>query len=199
MREAPRISRREALKGSLLLSLATGLSVSARSSAAQQTPSNNRILVACFSRSGNTRVIAGQIRRALGADLFEIQPVEAYPEDYEAVVSQAQREREAGYEPPLAASVPNIESYEMIFLGFPIWGMSTPPPIRSFLSTHDLSGKTVVPFITHGGYGLGESLAVVAEHAPRAQLIEGFFLQADQERETLSRVTSWLGVIEVGE
>jgi flavodoxin len=150
------------------------------------------------SRTGNTRVIAGQIRRAYDADLFEIQPAAPYPEDYEAVVSQAQRERDAGYQPPLGATIPNIRSYEVIFLGFPIWGMTTPPVIRSFLSGHDLSGKTLIPFVTHGGYGRGESMTVVAEHAPRSRLLGGFTLQADQERETLSQVTRWLGGIQIG-
>jgi flavodoxin len=149
------------------------------------------------SRTGNTRVIAGQIRRAYDADLFEIQPAAPYPEDYEAVVSQAQRERDAGYQPPLGATIPNIRSYDVIFLGFPIWGMTTPPVIRSFLSGHDLSGKTLIPFVTHGGYGRGESMTVVAEHAPRSRLLEGFTMQADQERETLSQVTRWLGGIPI--
>jgi hypothetical protein len=75
--------------------------------------------------------------------------------------------------------------------------MTAPAVIRSFLSRHDLSGKTLVPFITHGGYGLGQSLSVVAEHAPRARLLEGFSMQADQERETLSRVTRWLGGVQL--
>ena len=100
-----------------------------------------------------------------------------------------------GDEPPLKASAPNIGSYEIVFLGFPIWGMTAPSVIRSFLSSHELSGKTVVPFITHGGYGLGQSLSVLAEHAPQAQLLEGFSKQCDQERETLEQVTAWLGGI----
>ena len=155
------------------------------------------MLVAFFTRTGNTAVIARQIRRALDADLFEIQPAEPYPEDYEETVAQATRERESGFEPPLAALVPNIERYETVFLGFPIWGMSAPSVIRSFLSKHDLSGKTLVPFITHGGYGLGESLSVVAEHAPQARLLEGFSMEADQERRTLEQVTSWLGGVQI--
>ena len=155
------------------------------------------MLVAYFTRTGNTRVIARQIRRALDADLFEIQPAEPYPEDYEETVAQATRERESGFEPPLAALVPDIERYETVFLGFPIWGMSAPSVIRSFLSKHDLSGKTLVPFITHGGYGLGNSLSVVGEHAPQARLLEGFSLEADQERRTLEQVTSWLGGIQI--
>jgi flavodoxin len=196
--EPRRVSRRQALKGSILLPVLAGLSLSVSSANAKQAPSNQKVLVVYFSRTGNTRVIAGQIRRALGADLFEIQPAEAYPEDYDAVVSQATRERKAGYEPPLRASVSNIGSYETVFLGFPIWGMTSPPVIGSFLSGHDLSEKTVVPFITHGGYGLGESLTAIAERAPRARLLEGFAMQADQERETLSQVTRWLGEVQTG-
>jgi hypothetical protein len=92
--------------------------------------------------------------------------------------------------------VPDVQSYEAVFLGFPIWGMTAPSIIRSFLSRHDLSGKTLVPFITHGGYGLGSSLAVVAEHAPRARLVQEFSKRCDQERETLREVTQWLGSVE---
>lgn len=113
------------------------------------------------------------IVRALDATLFQIVPAAAYPEDYEAQVAQAE-ERQRGYEPPLQARVPDQSSYETVFLGFPIWGMTAPSVIRSLLSQHDLSGKTLVPFIAHGGYGLGNSLAVIAEHALGARLIDGF-------------------------
>ena len=136
---------------------------------------------------------ARKIRRGLAADLFEIRTAEPYPEDYEETVRQAEREREAGFEPALADTVPDFGRYEAVFLGFPIWGMTAPPVIRSFLSSHDLSGKTVVPFITHGGYGLGESLAVLAEGAPGARLLEPFSMEADQEREVLAQETDWLG------
>ncbi len=188
------MSRRDALMTSLLLPLtAAGAGLSTQASRAQEAASNSTVLVAYFSRTGNTRLIARQIRRALDADLFEIETAEAYPEDYQAMVAQAEREREAGYEPPLRGSVANLASYQTIFLGFPIWGMTAPSPIRSFLTWHDLSGKTLVPFITHGGYGPGNSLSVVAEHAPRARLLGEFSKECDQERETLNQVTGWLG------
>jgi flavodoxin len=193
MTQTSRWSRREALKGPLLLPLTAGFSAALSPSSARQPLSGARALVACYSRTGNTRLVASQIRRALGADLFDIETVEPYPEDYEATVRQAQRERDAGFKPPLRATVPNIGAYEVVYVGFPIWGMSAPPVIRSFLSGHDLSGRTLVPFVTHGGYGLGQSLSVVAEHAPRARLLPGFSMRADQERETLSQVTRWLG------
>lgn len=186
------LSRRTMLTAPALLSLAAGTAARAEPTGTPGS-SGSKILVAYFTRTGNTRVIARQVRRALGADLFDIQPAVAYPEDYEETVDQARRERDAGYEPPLGETVANMEAYGTVFLGFPVWGMTAPPVIRSFLSRHDLAGTTLVPFITHGGYGLGQSLAVIAEHAPRARLLEGFSMRADQERETLSQVTRWLG------
>lgn len=190
------ISRRQALQGSLLLPLVAGESSPAASTEADTAGRSTTVLVAYFTRTDNTRLIATQVARALDATLFQIVPAAAYPEDYEAQVAQAEDERQRGYEPPLQAMVPDIGSYETVFLGFPIWGMTAPSVIRSFLSRHDLSGKTLVPFITHGGYGLGNSLAVVTEHAPNARLIDGFSKQCDQERETLREVTQWLTSVE---
>ena len=152
----------------------------------------SRTLVAYFSRSGNTRVIAGRIRRALGTDLFEIRPAKPYPEDYLATVEQARQERDSGYEPALQARVDNMAAYDSVYLGFPIWGETTPPIIRAFLSAHDLSGKTLIPFLTHGGYGPGNSPSILASHAPRARIDQGFVMQADQERQTMDRVNTWL-------
>lgn len=183
---------RRALPVGLLWSLAAGWALSTRPSRAQVAGSGSRVLVAYFSRTGNTRVIAEQIRRARDADLFEIRPARPYPEDYEETVAQARRERDEGYEPPLAATVPGLAAYDTVFLGLPVWGGTAPPVIRSFLSAHDLSGKTLVPFITHGGYGRGESLQVIRSHAPRSTLLQGFTLEADQERRTLETVTRWL-------
>ena len=191
------ITRRGGLKNALLLGMTVNLGLAADRANAQVVSGSRSVLVAYFTRTGNTRVIARQIRRARDADLFEIQPAEPYPEDYEETVAQATRERESGFEPALAALVPNIDGYKAIFLGFPIWGMSAPSVIISFLSQHELSGKILVPFITHGGFGLGQSLSVVREHAPQAQLLEGLSLEADQERRTLERVTNWLGGVQI--
>ena len=152
----------------------------------------SRILVAYFSRSGNTRVVAGLIHRALSTDLFEIRPAVPYPEDYLATVEQARQERDRGDVPALAATVPNMARYDTLYLGFPIWGETAPPIMRSFLKAHDLAGKTVIPFVTHGGYGLGNSQSVLASHAPTARLQRGFSMRADQERQTMDRVNVWL-------
>ncbi|WP_454870702.1 flavodoxin [Pseudomonas lini] len=152
----------------------------------------SRILVAYFSRTGSTRVVAGLIHRALGTDLFEIRPASPYPDEYFATVEQARQERDNGYEPKLESTVSNMASYDTVFLGFPIWGDTAPPVIRAFLSRHDLSGKALIPFITHGGYGLGNSRSILASRAPNAQLHQGFVMQAPQERQTTNLVTDWL-------
>lgn len=167
--------------------------------AANAEDTRERTLVAFFSRSGNTRVIAGQIRRARGADLFEIRPATPYPEDYFATVEQARRQRDESEEPPLAATVSGMAGYRTVFLAFPIWGQTAPPVIRSFLSAHDMAGKMLIPVITHSGFGLGDSLTIIREHAPRARLREGFSMQAPQERQTLERVTGWLDKLIVGD
>ena len=200
MSQSGLFSRRGALMTALALPLGAGLGVG---SSLPATASNARraggakVVVAYYTRTGNTRVIARQISRALGADIFEIRTVDPYPEDYEEQVALAEQQRVSGFEPPLVATVPDIGSYETVFLGFPIWGMTAPSVIRSFLAKHDLSGKALVPFITHGGYGIGQSLKVLADHAPVARLVEGFSKQCDQERETLEQVTRWLGKVEV--
>lgn len=189
-------TRREILMSSLLLPLAAGGITSVAPAAASQLP-QGKILIAYFSRSGNTRVIAGQVSRALRADLFEINPATPYPDDYFETVEQAKQESDRGFEPPLKAKVADIASYTTVFLGLPIWGMTAPPVIRSFLAAHNLSGKTVIPLITHGGYGLGDSLTVVARQMPQAHLAEGFSMQAPQERQTIERVTEWLDRLKV--
>ena len=182
---------RRALMASLAgLSLAGAAGARAAAGAARAGAS--RTLVAYYSRTGNTRVVAGLIERALGADLFEIRTAEPYPADYLATVEQARKERDGGFQPALQAQVTGLDRYDTVYLGFPIWGETAPPVIRSFLAAHDLAGTTLIPFVTHGGYGLGSSASVLTAHAPKARLRSGFVMQADQERKTMNQVTQWL-------
>ncbi|MDR5815647.1 flavodoxin [Caballeronia sp. LZ033] len=152
----------------------------------------SRVLVAYFSRSGNTRVVAGLLQRAFEADVFEMRPADPYPEEYLATVEQARQERDSGFAPALAARLTDIGTYDTVYLGFPIWGETAPPVVRSFLATHDLTGKTLTPFVTHGGYGLGNGLSVLASLAPLAKMRSPFVMEADQERKTLNLVNEWL-------
>jgi flavodoxin len=176
----------------LVIGLGTALEFVADRGDAQQISGRSRTLVAFFTRTGNTKLIAAAVRRDLGADLFEIQPSEPYPEDYEATVAQAEREKQTGYEPALKENVGEIGAYSTIYLGFPIWGSTAPTVIKSFLSKHDLRGKELVPLITHGGFGAGDSLAVLRRLAPNARIGRPFIIRMDQERAILREVTSWL-------
>lgn len=185
------VSRRATISAPAAMLLAAG-TTSCAAEESQPTGSRSRTLVAYLTRSGNTRVIAEQLQRDLRADLFEIQLAQAYPADYEQHVEQARLERDRGVEPALRWPVENIAAYETIFLGLPIWGETTPPPIRSLLRAHDLTGKTLRPFITHGGYGPGNSLDVLKTHAPQAQILTPFVMEADQERRTMTQVRQWL-------
>lgn len=185
------LPRRNLLKALPLT--AAGLVLAASETSAEQRPAEaGRILVAYYSRTGNTAVIARQIRRAMDAKQFEIKTETPYPEDYEATVEQARRETQSQYLPPLGHFVADIGRYDTVYLGMPIWGMTAPPVIRSFLRAHNLSGKVVIPFITHGGYGLGNSIDVLRAHMPGADLRPAFSMEADQERKTLEQVSSWL-------
>ena len=176
---------------SLLLPLAAGGATSVTSAGA--APGDGRKpLVAYFTRSGNTRTIAGLLSRDLQAVLFEIEPATAYPADYFATVEQATWERERDYLPPLKAPVSNLAAYDTVFLGFPIWGGSAPPVVRSFVASQDFAGKMIVPFNLHGGYGLGNSREVIARAAPQARFAEGFVMEGLQERRTTERVREWL-------
>ena len=171
------------------------VTLASAASAAASVQGHSPVLVAYFSRSGNTRVIAGVIHRSLKTDLFAIEPATPYPEDYFQTVEQAKNERARGAKPALKNSVADIGRYETVYLGFPIWGTSVPPVVQTFLSTHNLAGKLLIPFITHGGYGKGDSDDILAALAPTARREKPLVIECDQERRTTETVASWLEAI----
>ena len=133
-----------------------------------------------------------------------------YPSDYRAAVQQVVRENETGYLPPLKTKIDGIEQYEFVFLGFPTWGMQLPPPDKSFLHEYNLTGKTVIPFNTNGGYGVGSSFATVKELCPQSTILQGFSTRGGSEidghnlvitnaraEEASKEVQSWLKTIEM--
>ncbi|MDE1188155.1 MAG: flavodoxin [Pantoea sp.] len=175
----------------------TGVSLLAQDAVAQPISGSiltgqSDTLVAWHSRSGNTRVIAGIIQRALKSDQYEILPRQPYPADYLEMVEQASNERKSGFNPPLLNNLADLKKYKTVYLGYPIWGMSLPSIMRSFLVRHDLSGINIIPFITHGGYGIGDSLDILAKSAAGATISAPFIMQADQERQTMEKTLGWL-------
>ena len=121
---------------------------------ASAAPKNNgKILIAYYSWSGHTKKVAEAIHNEIGGDLFEIQPATAYSDDYKTVVDQAKKEINEGYRPALKNNVANIAQYDIVFIGSPNWWGTIAPVVSTFVEQNDLSGKTVVPFITHGSGG----------------------------------------------
>lgn len=140
-------------------------------------------LIVYLSRTENTAAIAEIIHQEVGGRIVEIELDTPYPDDYSAIVAQVDRENESGYLPPLRTKIDKIQKYEIVFLGFPTWDMQLPPPLKSFLKEYDLSGKTVIPFNTHGGYGKGSSFQTVEALCPGSRILEGFSIQGGLERE----------------
>ncbi len=133
---------------------------------------NLEMLIVYYSYSGNTRKVARAIHGSIGGDLFEVEPLESYPGNYNAVVEQARKELHSGYRPELKTVVGDISRYDTIFVGSPNWWHTIAPPLITFLSETDLSGKTIIPFITHGGGGLGRSTSDIAELCPNSTILE---------------------------
>lgn len=166
---------------------------SAQDTGAENTDADgSSILVAYFSRSGNTEKIANMIAEDTGADLFQIEPAEAYPEDYNAVVDQAKEEQAAKARPELLHDVETFQNYDVIFLGYPNWWSDVPMIMNTFMEAHDFSGKTVVPFCTHGGGGYGNSLASVKEGTDGALVLDGFEVSGSRVDGAAADVQSWI-------
>lgn len=139
-----------------------------------QKPASEKVLIVYLSRTNNTKAVAEMIHKQVGGKLISLELVTPYPENYRTTVGQVVRENETGYLPPLKTRIDSIEKYEIIFLGFPTWGMKLPPPIKTFLKQYDLKNRTVILFNTNGGYGKGSSYDTVKELCPGCNIPEGF-------------------------
>jgi Flavodoxins len=125
-----------------------------------------KVLVAYYSRTGYTEQVAKWIHDQAGGDLVRLETAQPYPGNYQAMVGKNVEEQRSGAKPPLKTKVANLASYDIVFLGFPIWAMALPRPLATFLSSYDFSGKTIVPFCTNGGYGPGSSRETIVELCP---------------------------------
>jgi flavodoxin len=143
----------------------------------------NKILIVYLSRTNNTKAIAEIIHNNVGGTLVALELEKPYPENYQQTVQQVVNENERGYLPPLKIKIDSIEKYDVVFLGFPTWDMKMPPPMKSFLHQYNLSGKTIIPFNTNAGYGVGSSFNTVKELCPNSKVLEGFEMKGGVERD----------------
>lgn len=158
-----------------------------------QNPS--KMLIVYFSHSGNTRIIAQYIQQETGAKLFEIEPVNPYPAEYQAVVDQAKKEINAGYRPELKTKVANFDDYDIIFIGSPNWWGTIPPPVATFLSSYDLNNKTIVQFITHEGSRFGRSTADIKKLCPDSKILKSYSCRGSLAKSASGEVHKWLTVL----
>ena len=148
-----------------------------------QPVSPEKILIVYLSRTNNTKAIAEIIHNHVGGTLVGLALEKPYPENYQQTVHQVVKENESGYLPPLKTRIDSIEKYDIVFVGFPTWDMQMPPPMKSFLHQYNLSGKTVIPFNTNAGYGVGSGFRTVKELCPDSKIMEGFEIKGGVERD----------------
>lgn len=157
------------------------------------TSSSASIQVWNGETTGNTGVVAAMIAEATGADLFSIQTVEKYPDTYDATVDQGQEEQREDARPQLASQIENLDTYDVIFLGYPNWWGDMPMAMYSFLDEVGLSGKTIVPFVTSGGSGFSSTISTIESMESGATVQEGLAISASGAASAQDQVNEWLG------
>jgi flavodoxin len=172
---------------------------------------NKKCLIAYFSRKGqnyvsgrivdlkvgNTEVVANMIQKITGGDMFHIESVTAYPKDYTETTEVAKNELRAKARPKLTTPVENMGAYDVIFLGYPIWWGTMPMPVYTFLESYDFSGKTIVPFCTHEGSGMGHSEQDIAKACPKAAVLTGIAIHGTSASSANSIVSSWIDKLSI--
>lgn len=183
---------KRAMACAIAASLIGGISASARDAGSGKVETQpDKILIACYSWGGNTRTAAEMIRQATGGTLFEIKPAKPYPTEYRRCTEVAKQEINAGFRPELAAEI-DLKKYDVIFVGSPNWWGTMAPPVATFLTTHDLKGKTVIPFFTHGGGGMQRCEADVRKLCGKSNVLKAATFSGGSIRSAGEAMQKWL-------
>ena len=183
---------KRAMACAIAASLIGGISASARDAGSGKVETQpDKILIACYSWGGNTRTAAEMIRQATGGTLFEIKPAKPYPTEYRRCTEVAKQEINAGFRPELATEI-DLEKYDVIFVGSPNWWGTMAPPVATFLTTHDLKGKTVIPFFTHGGGGMQRCEADVRKLCGKSNVLKAATFSGGSIRSAGEAMQKWL-------
>lgn len=141
--------------------------------------------------TGNMEIMAQYIQEEVGGDLFSVQTAELYSQNYRETTDQAKEEQNNDERPELVSHVENMEQYDVVFLGYPNWWGGLPMPMFTFLEEYDFSGKTIIPFCSHGGSALGSGPSEIQELCPDATLLEGLAVSGSQVEKSKSDIQSW--------
>lgn len=154
---------------------------------------DNSVVVIDGEVLGNTQYVAQVIAENTGADLFRIEAETPYPLDHDTLVDQAKEEQNDAARPAIREHVENIDQYDTVFLGYPNWWGDLPMILYTFLEEYDLSGKTVIPFNTHGGSGFSDTINTIAELQPNALVNgDGFTVSRNNVQESEPDIVAWL-------
>ena len=163
--------------------------------AAQQSTDDKSIVV-YFSCTGNTKAVAEEIAAQTVSDLQEIVPEEPYTEEdlnYNDDSCRANVEmNDPESRPAISNTIENLSDYDTIYIGYPIWWSSLPRIMNTFFDTYDFSGKTIVPFCTSGSSSISQSLSVIREAEPEAQVKEGLQVSSAGADDSSDEVSRWL-------
>jgi flavodoxin len=144
---------------------------------------NKKILTVYYSWGGNTKDVATKIQAEVGGDIFELVQEKPYPSEYKETIKVAKSDVESDFKPTLKNKPENVGNYDIIFLGSPVWWGTIAPAVKTFLSENNLEGKVVIPFVSHGGGGRGNSEAAVKKFAPKTNIykMESFYGKTSQK------------------
>ncbi|MDO4566699.1 MAG: flavodoxin [Oscillospiraceae bacterium] len=158
----------------------------------------SKTLIAYFSASGQTEKLAKTLAEVLGADIYAIKPETPYTrEDLDWTTKKSRSSIEmadSSFRPPLAENTQGMEAYGTIFVGFPIWWYVAPTIINTFLESFDTAGKTIIPFATSGGSGMGKTNAALKPSCPESRLLEGRVFKAGASAVELKSWVESLGL-----
>lgn len=154
---------------------------------------DNSVVVIDGEVLGNTQYVAYVIQENIGADIFRIEPETPYPTDHDTLVDLAAEEQDNNARPAIKDSIEDLEQYDTIFIGYPNWWGDMPMILYSFFDQYDFSGKTIVPFNTHGGSGFSNTISTIAELEPSAEVNEdGFTVSRNNVQEAEQDIIFWL-------
>ena len=147
-------------------------------------------------RLGNTQYMAYIIQENTGADIFRILPKTPYPTDHSALLAVAQEELRSNARPEIDGTIENFDDYDIIFVGYPTWNADMPNILYTFFESYDFSGKTIVPFNTHGGSGFAGTQETIATLAPNATLLAGMSVSRNSIEGAEEEIVAWIQGLE---
>lgn len=156
-----------------------------------------KTLIVYFSWGGNTKTVANHIHDLIGGDIVEVETVIPYPDTYEEVTQIAPGELASDYRPELKTKVDNMDEYDTLIVGTPIWGGHLTPAMKSFLASYNLSGKAIAPFCTHGGSGTAQNVNDIHSVCPNSTILGSLAVYGSRAESSRTDVEKWLKQIEI--